>query len=141
MIYPENFIYDMVSDVLKETYEGIWVSGYYTQNPAKFPAVILIQADSADYLKARTAEGEQAAKVMYEANVYSNLTGYKKAEAYRIMGTIDDVMTGKIVTEGRRAGFQRTMCAPVANLQDTSIYKLVARWEGVIDEDFMIYVK
>lgn len=76
---------------------------------------------------------------MFEITVYSNKIGYRKLEAYEIMSTVDDVMTGKTVTEGRRAGFHRTMCSPIPNLQDSTIYTLKARYEGKVDKEFMTY--
>lgn len=133
MIYPENFIFDAVADVLRETYadRNIFVSGEYTESPARFPAVTLFQADSSEYMGAHTTNGENAVSLMYEATVYSNQVGYKKLEAYEIMETIDQVMTGKINTQGRVLGFRRTMCSPIPNLQDATIFALVARYQGV----------
>ncbi len=131
MIYPENFIFDAVADVLRETYSGIFVSGEYTDSPAKFPAVTIVQADNADYLRTRTARGETAANLMYEITVYTNRVGYKKLDAYEIMETVDQVMTGQIETEGRRLGFYRMMCSPIQNLQDSTIFALTARYKGV----------
>lgn len=141
MIYPENFIFDMVADVLREKYASanIFVTGEYVDAPARFPAVTIIQSDSSEYMRRHTNDGEQATSLMYEITVYSNKVGYKKMEAYEIMQTIDDIMTGKIVSEERRMGFHRTMCSPIPNLQDSTIYSLVARYQGVIDKDFWIY--
>lgn len=59
---------------------------------------------------------------MYEVNVFSNKTGYKKSEAKAIMDTIDDQFAA--------LGFTRTMCNPVSNLQDATIYRIVARYLG-----------
>ena len=138
MIYAENFVFDAVADVLRETYSGIFVSGEYTDSPAKFPAVTIVQADNADYLRTRTVRGETAANLMYEITVYTNRVGYKKLDAWEIMDVVDDVMTGKIVTEGRQAGFHRTMCSPIPNLQDSTIYSLAARYQGLAYKDFTI---
>ena len=117
--------------MLRATYEGIFVTGEYTDSPAKFPAVTIVQADSADLLKMRTAHGEQATSLMYEVNVYTNRVGYKKLDAYDIMETIDQVMTGQIETEGRRLGFYRFFCSPIPDLADATIFWLKARYRGV----------
>lgn len=121
----------MVADVLREKYPGIFVTGEYVDSPAKFPAVTLVQADSSENMRTHTTIGETSTSLMYEANVYSNKVGYKKMEAYDIMDTIDQVMTGQIETEGRLLGFRRTMCSPIPNLQDATIFALVARYQGV----------
>lgn len=131
----------MVADVLRGTYgkDNIFVTGEYVDSPAKFPAVTIVQSDSSEYMRMHTSEGEQAATLMYEITVYSNKVGYKKSEAYEIMQIVDDVMTGRVETEGRRAGFHRIMCSPIPNLQDSTIFSLVARYQGVADQDFWIY--
>lgn len=123
----------MVADVLREQYaaENILVSGEYTDAPARFPAVTIIQADSSEYMQTHSTHGEVAVSLMYEVTVYSNKVGYKKMEAYDIMETVDDVMTGQIETQGRVLGFHRTMCSPIPNLQDSTIFALVARYQGV----------
>ena len=117
--------------MLRVDYPGIFVTGEYTDSPAKFPAVTIVQADSTDLLKMRTAHGEQATSLMYEVNVYTNRVGYKKLDAYEIMETIDQVMTGQIETEGRRLGFYRSMCSPIPNLADATIFRLTAQYRGV----------
>ena len=68
---------------------------------------------------------------MYEITVYTNRVGYKKLDAYEIMETVDQVMTGQVETEGRRLGFYRMMCSPIQNLQDSTIFALTARYKGV----------
>jgi len=46
-----------------------------------------------------------------------------------------------IDNEFSKIGFTRTMCNPVSNLQDATIYRIVARYEGVADKNFRIYTK
>lgn len=139
MIYPENFIFDMVADVLREEYADrkILVTGEYTDTPARFPAVTIIQSDSRERIQSRTINGEQAATLMYEVTVYDNTVGYKKMHAYEIMETVDAVMTGRITPEGRQLGFYRTMCSPIPNLQDSTIFSLVARYQGVDKPEYL----
>lgn len=123
----------MVADVLREQYadEDIFVTGEFTDSPARFPAVTFIQADSNERLRSHTVDGERAVNLMFEITVYSNKVGYKKLEAYEIMDTIDSIMTGKTEVDGRRVGFYRTMCSPIPNLQDSTIFALTARYQGV----------
>lgn len=131
----------MVADVLREKYEpsGIFVRGEYIDTPAQFPTVTIVQKDDSEYMAMHTVEGEQAARVMFEVTVFSNAGAYRKLEAYNIMDTVDDVMTGKLSVDERRAGFHRTMCSPIPNLQDSTVFALVARYEGIVDKDLMIY--
>lgn len=109
----------------------IFVSGEYTPSPASFPAVTIEETNNSVYQRMRTTNIENAASVLYEVNVYSNKVGYKKAEAQEIMSFIDDIMSG--------LGFTRTMCNPLPNLADATIYRLTARYEAIIDKDLWIY--
>lgn len=132
----ENFVIDAVGDVLKERFPGIRVADEYTSSSAIFPLVTVVQEDSSEHIQSHTIEGEQATDLMFEVSVYSNTVGYKRLEANEIMDVVDDVMTGKIVTydddiNPRILGFYRSMRSPIPNLQDASIYSLVARYKGV----------
>lgn len=132
MIDAEFDIYDTISDALRDAFgENIWISGEYVDVPAKFPAATIIEADNSVYQKMRTTNIENAVQVMYEVNVYSNRIGYKKFEAKQIMAVIDNAFAS--------INFTRIMMNTVSNLQDATIYRLVARYEGVIDKDLWIY--
>jgi hypothetical protein len=79
----------------------------------------------------RTTRIENAARVMYEVNVYSNKDGYRKLEARAIMADVDEILSG--------LGFTRTMLNPVPNMQDGTIFRLTARYDAVVDKDLWIY--
>lgn len=130
MIDPENIIFSTVATALRDKYD-VFVSGEYTDLPAKFPAVTIVQIDNAIVQRMRTANIENAVSVAMEVNVYTNTVGYKKSEAKDIMETVDDEFT--------KLGFARTMCNPVANLQDATIYRMVARYEATVDKDLWVY--
>lgn len=131
MIDLESDVFDAVAVILREAYPGIIVSSEYDSSPVSFPAVTIMEADNSVYQRMRTTAIENAVQLMYEVNVYSNKIGYKKIEAKSIMNTID--------SEFERLGFTRTMCNPIPNLQDATIYRLTARYEAVADKDFWIY--
>ncbi|WP_201757318.1 hypothetical protein [Colidextribacter sp. OB.20] len=127
----ESDIYSAVSAALKAEFPGIWTSGEDADLPARFPAVTIVEQDNAVKKDMRTLNIENAVGVMYEVNVYSNKVGYRKSEAKKIMATADREMT--------RLGFTRTMMNPISNLQDASIYRIVARYEADVDKDLWIY--
>lgn len=133
MIDIESFLFSRIAGVLRTSYEGIFVSGEYVDSPAKFPSVTIVESDNSVLQKMMTIAPnlENAVSLMYEVNVYTNSVGYKKSEAKDIMETIDN--------EFSKMGFTRTMCNPVSNLQDATIYRIAARYEGVADKDFRIY--
>ena len=114
MISPENFVFDAVADELREQFPGIYVAGDYVDVPTRFPAVLT---------RMRTLNIENAVTLMYETNVYSNLSSGKKAEAKKIQAVVDEAFA--------QLGFTRLMCSPEPNLQDAKIYRIYARYQGV----------
>lgn len=131
MIDAENIIFSRIANTLRTAYPGIFVRSEFTDIPARFPAVTIIESDNSVLSKQSTLNIENAASLMYEVNVYSNLSTGKKQQAKAIMAAIDD--------EFAKMNFVRTMCNPVSNLQDATIYRMVARYNAVIDNDFWLY--
>lgn len=138
MIDIENYIFDYIAKKLRTNYDGITVSGEYIPMPSKFPCVTIEEKDNSVKLDFRTTNIENMAQVMYEVNVYSNKTSGRKAEARKVMQSVDGYMS--------ELGLTRTMINPIPNLEDSTIYRLVARYEADVDktvdgtnENYMIY--
>lgn len=131
MIDAENQIFSIVAGTLRSEFPGIFVSGEFTDLPAKFPAVTIEESDNAIVQRMRTTNIENAVAVMYEVNIYTNTVGYKKSEAKDILEVVDD--------EFSKMGFARILCNPVANLSDATIYRIVARYQASIDKDLWVY--
>ena len=72
-----------------------------------------------------SSEGERYSVLMYEVNVYSNKTGGKKSECRSIMADIDKMMYAR--------NFTRISMSPVPNMENASIYRLVARYRAETD--------
>ena len=131
MIDLENDIYDYAAKALRAAHTGIDVAAEYVEMPAKFPHVSIVEADNRILERMRTNNIENAVSVMFEANIYSNKASGKKSEAKAIANTLDDVLSG--------IGFTRTFREQVPNLRDATIYRIVCRYEAVIDKNFVIY--
>ena len=131
MIDVESIVFSTVANALRVVYDDIFVSGEFTDVPAKFPAVTIVESDNAIVQRMRTTNIENAVTVMYEVNIYTNTVGYKKSEAKDILEVVDD--------EFSKMGFARVLCNPVANLSDATIYRIVARYQASIDKDFWVY--
>lgn len=131
MIDAEFAIYNVVSNDLEAAFPGIYVTGEVSYAPSKFPAVSIVEKSNSIFQRMRTAVIENAVSVMYEVNIYSNKIGYSKMEAKSILAAVDDSFT--------RLGFTRTFSNPVQNLEDSKIFRIVARYEAVIDRDFTVY--
>lgn len=131
MIDLENDIYTDAAKALREAHSGIYVTGEYVETPAKFPAVTIVEADNRVLQTMRALNIENAVQSMFEVNIYSNKTGEKKTEAKAIANTVDEFFTS--------IGYTRTFREQVPNLKDATIYRIVCRYEAVIDKDFWIY--
>lgn len=124
MIDCENEVYTRIAKVLREKFPGINTAGEYLKTPPGFPHVSITQSDNSVISERMTGSAEMA-QVMFEINVYSNLTEGKKTECKSIMKVIDDVMFSM--------NFKRIAMTPVPNLEDASIYRIVARYRVMTD--------
>lgn len=132
MIDLESPLFTEIAGVLRSTYKGITVYGEYVPAPAGFPSVSFVEMDNGTYLPARTNRiTEQYAEVMYEVNVYSNLSRGKKNQAKAIMDTIDTLL--------QQYGFERITVQPIQNMNDATIYRMVGRYRAVVSDDLTIY--
>ncbi len=123
-----------MSGKLRAAHRGVFVSGSYTEAPAKFPAVTIVEADNRVATRYAGNKIEKAVRVMYEVQCYSNRVDGKKAEAKAIAATAD--------TAFEELGFTRTFKQQVANLNNATIYRIVCRYEGVVmpNDDGKIYI-
>jgi hypothetical protein len=127
----EELFNDVATEVRKE-YPKVYMVGEYVKSPPSFPFVSFIEQDNSVYTKTQTSLGdENHCQVMYEVNVYSNKTKGKKAECKNIIALIDDVMLHK--------GFTRIMLQPIPNIDDATIYRMVARYSSVVSKDKEIF--
>ena len=131
MIDLESDIFSYVANALREEFPGVFVSGEYVETPARFPAVTIVEADNRVLTRMRTEEIENAASSMFEINIYSNRASGKKAEAKAIANAVDEKMAS--------IGYTRSFREQIPNLKDATIYRIVCRYEAVIDKNFMIY--
>lgn len=131
MIDIENDVFDYVAKALRAAHSGIYVSSEYEESPARFPAVTLIEADNRILTRMRTNNIENAASVMWQVSIYSNKSSGKKSEAKAIANTADAAFAS--------IGFTRTFREQVPNLNDATIYRIVCRYEAVVDKNLVIY--
>jgi len=117
-------VYTRIATVLRDTFPGINLSGEYVKAPSGFPHVSITQSDNSVVSERMTGSAEMA-QVMFEVNVYSNKTETKKSECKAIMKVIDTVLFGM--------NFKRIALTPVPNMEDATIYRLVARYRVMTD--------
>ena len=138
MIDLESVIFSTVANALRSEFgaSNIFVAGEYTETPSKFPAVTLTESSNIVIPNRRTAQAiENGVNVLFEANIFSNKTKGKKAEAKAIAAKLDEEMAAM--------GFTRTFLNPVPNLNDATIYRIVARYTAAVlpegNDNYRVY--
>lgn len=132
MIDAENEVFDSVATDVRAEYPDIYMVGEYVKTPPKFPCVSLVEMDNQSYQQTEDSGSvENHASLMYMVNIYSNKTVGKKSECKAIAALIDKRMLA--------LGFARIMLQPIPNLDDATIYRMVARYSAVISKDKVIY--
>lgn len=132
MIDIETEIFSIVSAEVRKKYPKIYMTGEYVKAPPSFPCVSLVEIDNQIYRNSRDSGSiENHVQVLYEVDVYSNKTSRKKAECKAIIAVIDSKMES--------LGFTRTMLNPIPNEEDTTIYRMTARYRAIIGKDKTIY--
>lgn len=132
MINIENEIFDDVSTKVRTSVSDVFMSGEYVKSPPHFPAVSLVEMSNSTYGSTITSsETENHSVLMYEVNVYSNKKTGKKSECRKILSIIDDAM--------RSLGFTRSMLEPIPNINDATIYRMVARYTAIVSKDKVIF--
>lgn len=132
MINIENDVFDYVYERVVEKFPDLHMSGEYVKSPPSFPSSSLVEMDNTTYTGTQTSsDNENHASVMFELNVYSNKKVGKKSECKAIVSFIDEIMIS--------LGFNRKLLQPVPNMDDATIYRMLARYDAVVAKNKTIY--
>jgi len=131
MIDVQAELYTIGREAILTEHSNVTMSSTVTLKPSDFPFVSIVEEDNAVYKRTSdSARIENHAEVMIEVNVYTTGNS-KQQDARSIMATLDKKY-GDI-------GLQRMMLSPVPNYNDTTIYRLIARYRGIISTKKEIY--
>lgn len=129
MIDCESEVYSRVATKLRESFPNINLSGEYVRSPASFPHASIVMSDNAAMRANLDSSGkENMALVTFEVNVYSNKSEGKKTECKNIAKNIDETLFSM--------NFLRLVMTPVPNMEDATIYRIVARYQAKTDGKF-----
>lgn len=127
MIDCENEVYTRVKEAVVSTFPNIDASSEYVNAPASFPHISIEMTDSTPENQT-TALSEGMTRCVFTVNVYSNKARGRKTEAKKIINLINDSFTSM--------NFTRLSQTPVPNLEDSSIYRITARYAGKTDGNY-----
>lgn len=122
MIDIENIVINKIIEELKD----ISVTSDETRTPASFPAVVISCNSNTVYLDSRDECKENHANILFQADIYDNDVNNKKEHCKTISKKLDDIM--------QSLGFTRTLCEPVANIEDATIYRMTMRFSAVVSK-------
>jgi hypothetical protein len=132
MIDIERDVFNFISKPVKKVFPDLYLTDVYVRQPSRFPAATVIEMENTTYdASLDSASVEHHNTLVYEVNVYSNKIKGKKNECKAIIALIDELMV--------RLGFSRTMLQPIPNMDDSTIYRMTARYRAVVSQDKVIY--
>lgn len=130
MIDFEPEIYTRVSDAAKARFPKLSVSSENVRSPTSFPYMTVCELSNTTYPRTLDSAGvEHHANVMYQVDVYDTSSS-RKSTCKAVLNTVDAAFQG--------VGFVRVMSQPI-ELQNSAIYRITARYSGVISTDGTIY--
>lgn len=125
-------LFDEVASAVLAKHPDAFVSSEHVEVPPHFPAVSVIETDNVTDVRSEDSSGEEVrSALVYTVNVYSNAEGRAKGECKGIVGIVSRVM--------RSCNMTRTMCSVVDNARDPTVYRMVARYTGLVDQDQVMY--
>ena len=128
----ENELFTRIAIAVRLAYPEAYVVGEYVSQPARFPAVFIVEQDNSVYQSGRdSGDIENYAEVAYQVDVYSNRNVGKKSECKAIMAIID--------AQFAQLGFTRTFLNPVQNMDNPEIYRMTGVFRAVVSKDHYIY--
>ena len=131
MLDIENVVFTLVNEAVSEANPKAKCYGELIDIPPSFPCVTVEEKDN--YVPEKYREGnkeEKYTQLMYEINVYSNKSTGKKSEARALLNAVDKVLNYN--------GFRRTT-ANAVTMEDTHIYRMVARYSAIVDDEYFVY--
>ncbi len=128
MIDCENEVFTKIATMLRASFPGINIASEYKNVPSAFPHVSITMSDNSVMFSRMDSGNYEVAIVLFEINIYSNKTEGKKTECKNIAKAIDNLLTPM--------NFRRMSMNPVPNMEDASIYRIVARYRVATDGKF-----
>ena len=130
MIDKSNEVFNAVATQLRAKFKPITVVGEYVSVPAKFPCVSVDETYNVP-VHMDSAVHNKYARVRYRLQVFSNLDAGKRAQARAIYDVADRVM--------HSLGLYAKSYTSMPTQYNSLIYTITVSYEGVIDENGVIY--
>ena len=130
MIDNFNEIYTRITTALKTYDSSVKTSSVYTNSPSSYPFVSIELIEDNIYEQGiDSGDIENFARHSYEINVYAKgNTAMSKARG--LLEVADNFM--------KSIGFMRVSKTPMQD-QNETLYRFIARYEGIVSKDLKVY--
>jgi hypothetical protein len=130
LIDVENYIFEQIKGTVGSEAKGFSTTN--SETPPEFPFLCVEQKDNPEYTLANDSSGEEnAIKPLFEITCYTKDTG-KKTQAKKIMSIVAQEM--------KENGFTRIFGPQeIENISNPTIFRMVARYQAVVDKNNKIY--
>jgi len=130
MIDAESAIYQKLSAAMKADNPDLTCINEPVASTESFPCLSIVEADNASYEGSMAdIQAERHAVLTYEIAALANGGAGAKDQCKALMARADDEM--------RQMGFTRLSCTQQKD--QSGSYRMIARFRGVIGEDYTIY--
>lgn len=130
MINNASEIFTRTTTALKEADSQVQTSSVYKNAPSSYPFVSIEMIGNDVYERGRDSKGiENFAVITYELNVICN-GNTRMSRAWKLLEVADNLL--------KSIGFVRVQSRPIQD-QNETLYRIVARYEGVVSSDLKVY--
>lgn len=120
MIDFENYIIDKVYTAIKAEYPNANITSMYVPIPSVFPHIYIRETDNfTDAMSHPIAGFEGNIRITYVIDIFDN-SDNRKNVCKKLSAIVDDTM--------QRMYFIRSMCSPMPNEYDSSVYRITMRY-------------
>ena len=132
MIDFENEIFTAVAVAVRSEHTDTTIKSEYVRTPASFPTVALSEIDNVNVdTLMDSSHDEKYAGLGYRLQVFSNTENGRKTEAKKIFKTADEILCGM--------GFRRRTYSTTPEIYNSTIFSIMATYEGIADANGVIY--
>lgn len=133
MIDIENALFDKLANLLETEFSEL-ADNVYSEIPneiSSFPLVVITEVSNLNYIRGQdNNEFENYATIAYDVNIYSNKINGAKLECKAILNKLDIMFLNY--------NFRRINYIPFKN-NDDNVYRLTARYQAVVSDDYRLY--
>jgi hypothetical protein len=131
MIDVEQRVFTYLYDKVNQSYDNVIMLSEYVRVPPTFPCVQVQQISSVTHIPSQDSNNrENNVVVGFQVDVYTKGDN-KKEDCKNIMNVIDE--------EFLRLGFSRKLLTQISNVEDDSIYRITARYAGIVSKEYIVY--